>query len=209
MPDFSSEKKLWRKGFKVVAGVDEVGRGSFAGPVVTGAVVFRPDSRVREYLSEQIRIDDSKRLTPKQREKACAWIKENALSWGVGEASVSQINRLGIVKATQIAFRKAIPKSRIDFLLIDAFYVPYVKGLRRKNQLAIIHGDAKSVSIAAASIVAKVYRDKLMTDLSKRTEYRKYRWSENKGYGTLAHRNAIKKHGLTRLHRKDFVRKLV
>ena len=210
LPDFSFEKKLWKRNFKIVAGVDEVGRGSFAGPVVTAAVAFAPVQSAKfRVQSLKITINDSKKLTPKQREKANKWIKENALYWAVGEASVNEINKLGIVKATQIAFRKAISKTKADFLLIDAFYIPYVAGLRRKNQKAIIKGDTKSISIAAASIIAKVYRDKLMTDLSKKAKYKEYGWDKNKGYGTLDHRNAIKKYGLTRLHRRDFVRKLV
>ena len=98
-----------------------------------------------------------------------------------------------------------IRNSPIDYLLIDAFYIPYVKGLRRKNQLAIVKGDTKSISIAAASIVAKVYRDKLMTALAKEKGYKKYKWHKNKGYGTKEHRQAIKRYGITKLHRKKFV----
>lgn len=203
-PSFLYEKKLWKKDFKNVAGVDEVGRGSFAGPVVAGVVSFPKD--IEKIDLKGVVINDSKKLTPKQREKAEVWIKENALFWAVGKASVNQINRLGIVKATQIAFRKAISKNRTDFLLIDAFYIPYVKGLRRKNQLAIVKGDTESMSIAAASIIAKVYRDKLMTDLAKQAKYKKYKWDQNKGYGTLDHRSAIRKYGATVLHRKDFIK---
>lgn len=118
-------------------------------------------------------------------------------------AVVSGASR-GIGRATQMAMRQAItglwPKP--DFLLIDAFYIPYVKSLRRKNQKAIIHGDQKVFSIAAASIIAKVYRDKLMRKLAGR--YKVYGWDRNKGYGTCEHREAIKKYGLTRFHRKVF-----
>ena len=106
-----------------------------------------------------------------------------------------------------MAFRRAIKNcgKRIDYLLVDAFYIPYVKGLRRKNQTPIVKGDTKSVSIAAASIIAKVYRDKLMRAISEDPKYKKYRWQENKGYGTLRHRKAIMKYGITKLHRKKFV----
>ena len=229
LPNFSIERKVWKK-YEFVAGVDEVGRGCFEGPVVAGCVVFGsegvlsltsptalppankhgapsvglPGSR-HPFLN--VRIDDSKKLTPKQREIADKWIRKNARAFGIGEASVSQINRLGIKKATEIAFRKAIVNCElsIDYLLVDAFYIPYVKGLRRKNQKAIIKGDNKSISIAAASIIAKVYRDKLMTDLGKKPKYRKYKWVKNKGYGTQEHRNAIRKYGLTRQHRNKFV----
>jgi ribonuclease HII len=205
LPDFSFEKKLYKKGYKIIAGVDEVGRGCFAGAVVAGCVVFSLDSRFQ--IPDSVLINDSKKLSPKKRKTTDKWIRENAFAFGIGQASVSQINRLGIKKASEIAFRKAIKNCdiEINYLLIDAFYIPYVKGLRRRNQKPIIKGDTKSVSIAAASIIAKVYRDRLMLGLSKRPKYRKYGWGRNKGYGTLEHRKAIKKYGLTRQHRKQFV----
>ena len=215
LPDFGYEKNLWKKGFSAIGGIDEVGRGSFAGPVVAGCVVFSKKlSDLKAIKNSGVVINDSKKLTPGAREKADKWIRENALTWGIGEASVSAINRLGIKKATETAFRRAIKYADkkgtdIDFLLIDAFYIPYVKGLRRKNQKAIIKGDAKSISIAAASIIAKVYRDKLMVKLSKDRKYKKYGWEKNKGYGTKDHREAIKTYGTTKLHRRDFVRGVV
>jgi ribonuclease HII len=201
-PDFIYENRLRRHGYKLIAGVDEVGRGSFAGPVVAGCVVFN-----KIFIPDGIIINDSKKLSPKRREIADKWIRKNALAFGIGQASVGQINHLGIKKASEIAFRKAIVncKSSIDYLLIDAFYIPYVKGLRRRNQKPIIKGDTKSISIAAASIIAKVYRDNLMLNLGKKPKFRKYKWGKNKGYGTLEHRKAIKKHGPTRYHRKQFV----
>ncbi len=211
LPDFAYEKKLWKKGFSAIGGIDEVGRGSFAGPVVAGCVVFSKKVGMN-FLDEGVKINDSKKLTETAREKADMWIRKNALTWGIGEASVATINRIGIVKATEIAFRKAIKSankkgSNIDFLIIDAFYIPYVKGLKRKNQKAIIKGDTKSVSIAAASIIAKVYRDKLMVKLSRNRKYKKYGWETNKGYGTKDHRDAIKHQGITKFHRVKFVSK--
>lgn len=233
LPNFSFEKKLVKKGYKFIAGVDEVGKGSFAGPLVTGCVVF--NKQISKSANKQIVegvarkrgapkeisqdpdviINDSKKMRPRQRESSAVWIKENALAWGIGEVSVGKINRLGMGKASKIAFRKAISEARkrlrkpIDYLLADAFFIPYVPGLparrSRRRQLAIINGDEKSVSIAAASIIAKVYRDKLMTRLGKRPKYRKYGWGRNKGYGTKEHQSAIKKYGTTRLHRKQFV----
>jgi ribonuclease HII len=208
-PNFSYEKKLWRRGFRFVAGADEVGRGAFAGPIVAAAVVFPYDLQF-PISDSGIKIDDSKKLKAREREKGAEWIKKNALGWGIGEVSAAMINRLGIGKATKIAFRKAITdvtrrlSSSVDFLLVDAFYVPYTKGLRRKNQKAIVHGDTKSASIAAASIIAKVYRDKLMRKLARK--HRVYGWGRNKGYGTREHQEAIKKYGVTRLHRKQFIR---
>ena len=215
LPDFRYENYRWHRGFTNVAGVDEVGRGCFAGPVVAGCVVFDKNTIFTlkgETLqgSRKIIINDSKQLTPKQRETADKWIRKNALTFGIGQAGVAEINKLGIKKASEIAFRKAIKNAsirvpRTEYLLIDAFYIPYVKGLRRKNQRAIVKGDTKSISIAAASIIAKVYRDNLMLKLSKRPKYRKYGWGRNKGYGTREHQAAIKKYGITRQHRLAFV----
>ncbi|HEX6976844.1 MAG TPA: ribonuclease HII [Patescibacteria group bacterium] len=207
LPDFKYEKSLWKKGYRVVAGCDEVGRGCFAGPVVSSCVVFQKDL----IIPSDILINDSKKLKPNQREKASIWIKKNCLTWGIGEASVSVINKLGIVPSTYMAFRKAIISankkinSPIDYLLIDAFYLPYIKGLKRKNQMPLIKGDAKSISIAASSIIAKVHRDKIMLTLSKNPKYQNYGWGRNKGYGTREHQNAIKEFGTTNLHRSLFV----
>lgn len=213
LPTFKYEKKLWKRGFRFIAGADEVGRGALAGSVVAGAVVFSRFANLQALKDSNIRINDSKKLSAKQREKASKWIKANALSWGIGEASVAVINKLWIGKATKMAFRKAVAgcnihnsQFSIQYLLIDAFYLPYTRGLRRKNQLAIIKGDQKSISIAAASIIAKVYRDNLMVKLSRK--YKKYGWEKNKGYGTKQHQQAIKKWGITRLHRRLFVRRL-
>lgn len=219
-PDFSFEEIALKKGYKVIAGVDEVGRGSFAGPVVAGCVAFcqieniklqntssEKNSGFRTNISGLISINDSKKLSPKQRELASFWIKRNALCYGIGKASVGEINRFGIKKAGEMAFRRAIKNCgrRIDFLLIDAFYIPYTKGLRRRNQMPIVKGDKKSISIAAASVVAKFYRDKLMTDLGRKPKYKKYLWRKNKGYGTKQHREMILKYGICRLHRKQFI----
>jgi len=205
LPNFYFEKLLSRKGCKLIAGVDEVGRGCFAGPVVAGCAIF--NKQIYKSANLQIKIDDSKKLTEKQRELADKWIRENALVYGIGEASVGQINRLGIIKATEIAFRKAIKATgkEIDYLLIDAFYIPFVRGLRRRNQKAIVKGDTKSISIAAASIIAKVHRDKLMSKLGSAVRFRKYGWEKNKGYGTKMHQTAIKKYGSTRHHRSLYI----
>ena len=227
-PTFFFERKLWKNGFGQIAGVDEVGRGCFAGPVVAAALAFAPMTKAKWLMLNGVRIDDSKKLKPREREIASAWIKKNALSWGIGEVSVGLINRMGIGQATKVAFRSAVidanrrlqtkgyglrkgnrfntkvsRRKAVDFLLIDAFFIPHVRGLRRKNQKAIIKGDEKSISIAAASIVAKVYRDKLMRKLSHK--YPQYGWGRNKGYGTRLHREAILKYGVTEYHRKDFV----
>lgn len=221
LPDYRFEKACWREGYMNVAGVDEVGKGSFAGPLVTGCVVL-----VNKSIDKGIVINDSKKMTPRQREKASDWIKKNALAWGIGEVSAAKINKIGMAKVAKMAFRKSISEARkrlgrpIDYLLADAFFISYVPGLparRRKNkkgryykkangrQKAIINGDEKSLSIAAASIIAKVYRDRFMQNLSLQPKYKKYGWNRNKGYGTREHRAAIKKYGTTRQHRDQWV----
>ncbi len=225
-PNFSYEEKYSSLGYNLVIGVDEVGRGAFAGPVVAGAVVLKVESAKLKVQS--LGIDDSKKLSPHKREKLVPCIRKYFYC-GIGQASVAEINRLGIVKATEKAMRRAInqlialnPKSKIPsskqipnpnfqnpkqttFILVDAFYVKYVSGVGLKNQKAIIHGDAISISIAAASIIAKVYRDNLMEKLARK--YPKYHWGKNKGYGTEVHRNMIRKYGLTKLHRIQFCTK--
>lgn len=228
MVSFDFEKDCWDKGLDIVAGADEVGRGCFAGPVVAACVVFsrvdclNASSRsvggryeVKFPGSSFIYIDDSKKLTHVQRVKASLWIEKHARAWGVGQASVSEINRLGLGKSTNRAFRRAVASlvnklqhgSRVDRLLVDAFYVPFLKGLPISNQEAIKGGDGKSFSIAAASIVAKVYRDKLMFRLGSLDKYIDYKWKKNKGYGTREHIYAISKYGITKYHRRSFVSK--
>ena len=194
-PTLRLEKSLWKKGFHYIAGLDEVGRGCFAGPVVVGAVVFPKDLQMIAGLA------DSKLLKPRQREKLTESIKEQALAWSVAEISVIAINKLGIGKATQMAFRKSIKllSKSPDFILIDAFYI---KHLNRRRQAAVKGGDKLCASISAASIIAKVYRDKLMKKLHKK--YPKYGFAKHKGYGTKLHWEAIKEYGLTRIHRKSF-----
>ncbi len=195
LPTLEIEQKLWKKGFKFVCGIDEVGRGCFAGPVVAGAVVFPPNCDLLEGVA------DSKLLKPRQREKLAEKIKELALVWAIGEIGVSDINKCGIGKATQMAFRKAIKNldKNPDFVLIDAFYI---KHLNRKKQNAVKNGDKICASISAASIIAKVYRDKLMKNLHKK--YPKYGFARHKGYGTKEHQSALQKYGLTKIHRRSF-----
>lgn len=194
-PTLQIEKKLWNSGYHYIAGLDEVGRGSFAGPVVVGAVVFPKDILITEGIA------DSKLLKPRQREKMAVWITNNAKCYSIAEISVRDINNLGIGKATEKAFRKAVrslnPKA--DFVLIDAFYISH---LNRKRQKAVKDGDKICASISAASIIAKVYRDKLMKKLDKK--YPAYGFAKHKGYGTKYHQEAIRKYGLSRIHRKSF-----
>jgi ribonuclease HII len=228
LPTFWYERRLWNRRYRVVVGLDEVGRGAWAGPLVVGAVAFRMPEKLKGYLRgsdlvvrnnvgpinpkdlQDLGIDDSKRLTPRRRDRLDDLIKKNSLVWAVAEIPVNIINRVGIGKATQMGFRRAVAEVRrklkgsVDYVLIDAFYVSRLVGLPKKNrQLPIVGGDYKSISIAAASIVAKVHRDRLMCELAVR--HTKYGWDKNVGYGTKKHIKAIKKFGMTRWHRKKFV----
>jgi ribonuclease HII len=217
-PDFSYEQKLWQKGFGYVIGIDEAGRGAWAGPIVVAAVVWPQTLKLKNKnekvkMIEEVGINDSKELRPRQRENLAQFIKTHALAWDVTEVGVGVINKIGIGKATEKAMRKTVKdiikklkKEANFFVLVDYFYIPYLYGLGRKNQLGIKDGDQKSISIAAASILAKVYRDKIMRSLGRRSRFKVYGWGENKGYGTKKHQKAIEMYGLTRYHRKDFVR---
>lgn len=194
-PTFNEERFLWSAGYKYIAGVDEVGRGCFAGPVVAAAVILPQE------FPRMFEINDSKRLPAKKRESLAKVIKKFALSFSIAEVSVEIINKLGIGKAAQEAFKIAVEGLHLkpDFILIDAFYID---NLRRENQKPIVHGDSLSISIAAASIIAKVYRDDLMQKLHNK--YAQYDFCTNKGYGTKKHQEAIGKNGLCDLHRKSF-----
>jgi len=209
LPNLKFEKELWRKGFKYVCGIDEVGRGSWAGPIVAAAVIFKPArSRIwsapagQDPGSKKLKIRDSKQLLPHHREKFDKLIRENCLAFSICEIDVKTINREGIAASAQRAFRKCLREIKIqpDFVLIDAFYINY---LAKKTQKPIIKGDQKSVSIAAASIIAKVYRDNLMVGLHE--DDSRYHFDLHKGYGTKIHQELIKKHGLSKHHRLEFV----
>lgn len=194
-PTLQLEEKLWKSGYRYIAGLDEVGRGCFAGPVVVGAVIFPSSILLLDGIA------DSKLLRPRQRENLESAIKNQAVCWSIAEIGVRHINKHGIGKATQMAFRRALRLLPVqaDFVLIDAFYV---KHLSRKRQRPIKDGDKICASISAASIIAKVYRDKLMKKLAKK--YPKYGFARHKGYGTKFHQEAIRKYGLSRIHRKSF-----
>lgn len=192
---FDIEKSLWDRGFQVVCGVDEVGRGCFAGPVVVGAVVFPPNCSLISGIA------DSKLLSAKKREELNKKIKELALCWAIAEIEVSVINEVGIGKATQLAFKKAVESLSIpaDFVIIDAFYI---QNYDLKKQMAVKGGDKLSASIAAASIIAKVYRDELMYKLD--SNYPGYGFASHKGYGTKFHQDALREKGLSEIHRRSF-----
>jgi ribonuclease HII len=189
------ELELWNAGYQTVCGVDEVGRGCFAGPVVTAAVVFPPN------VNLPFQVADSKLLSAKKREELVDRIKELALYFAINETPVELINKIGIGKATQVSFFNSVKglTKAPDFILIDAFFI---NGIDRTIQNAIKHGDRLCASIAAASIIAKVYRDKLMQKLDP--EFPGFEFGKHKGYGTKFHQDAIRKYGLTTIHRKSF-----
>ena len=188
---FSYEKEFWVKN-QLVAGVDEVGRGPLAGPVVTAAVIIDHDF-------DLIDVNDSKKLTPERRLALYPKILEEAVSVGIGVKSPQVIDQINIYEADRQAMAQAVIALDIkpDALLVDAMNVPV-----DLPQVKLIKGDAKSNSIAAASIVAKVFRDKLMDDYDK--IYPQYGFPANAGYGTKEHIVALKKYGPTAIHRKTF-----
>lgn len=196
LPDYYIEKTASKKGFKSIAGVDEAGYGPGAGPVVAGAVRI-PNGAVEELLLSK-KIKDSKKLTDKRREDAYEDIVK-VCDYGVGIINNDIIDEINVLEATKLAMQMAVKKLEYcDYVLVDGNVVlntPY-------TQMSIVKGDNKSISIAAASIVAKVTRDRIMCDLHK--IFPIYNWNKNKGYLTRDHIQAIKKYGITEFHRLSF-----
>ena len=195
MPDYSIEEQYNDEGFAVICGVDEAGRGPLCGPVVAAACIL-PDGLYIEGLN------DSKKLTEKKREKLFDVIKESAIAYCIAEASVEEINELNILEADLLAMRRAIDGLSVkpDLALIDGniardFQIPAVP---------VIKGDATSMNIAAASILAKVTRDRMCIDLDR--DYPEYGIAKHKGYGTKDHMNALRTYGPSPIHRKQFIR---
>ncbi len=193
-PTLEREQALWAKGFRYVAGIDEVGRGPLAGPVVAAAVIFAADQEPIDGLR------DSKVMTVKQRDRVSEVVRRSAVSWSVAAASVKEIDRFNIRRATALAMKRAVARLACtpDYILIDGRPVPE---LEREHE-AVIDGDALCASIAGASVLAKCVRDRLMALLSVR--YPAYGWSMNKGYGTAEHLAALDEIGPTRHHRTSF-----
>jgi ribonuclease HII len=188
------EQGFWSRGLHIVAGIDEVGRGPLAGPVVAAAVVMPRDCSV-------CGADDSKRLTQRQRDTLAVEIRATARAVGIGAASAREIDQINIRRATALAMQRAIGRLGLvpDHLLVDGLPVPEL-GL--EWQTAIVEGDHRVHSIACASIVAKVCRDELMQRLA--THYPEYGWERNKGYGTPEHLEALRRLGRTPHHRRSF-----
>lgn len=202
-PTLDHELALYAQDYHFIAGLDEAGRGAWAGPVVAAAVILPLDARRRAALDRQLAgLNDSKRLTPRQRERLYEVVLRVALAVGVGVAAPGCVDRRGLIPATRHAMRQALTRlSRLrapDHLLIDALELPAVS----LPQLAFPKADAQSMTVAAASVIAKVTRDLLMVQLDRR--YPGYQFARHKGYGTEAHRAALARLGPCPIHRLSY-----
>ncbi len=192
------EKEGYSKGYLYIGGIDEAGRGPLAGPVVASVVVFKPNTKIEG-------INDSKKLSEAKREELFDIIKEQAIDYGIGIVNNEEIDEINILNATYLAMKKALNclKNTPDYLLIDAATIPGIN----IDQKPIIKGDSKSISIAAASILAKVTRDNIMYQYDEM--FPEYGFKSHKGYGTKEHYEAIEKYGITRIHRKSFLKNVL
>ncbi len=198
IPTLAYEQRLWARGYRRVAGLDEAGRGAWAGPVVAAAVVL--PANPPDLLRRLAGVRDSKKLSPARRAGLLEVIRETALAWGVGLAPAEEIDRVGIVAATRAAMLRALAQITppADALLIDYLALPQ----SILPQYSLPKGDVRVLSIAAASIVAKVSRDRMMVALDD--ELPGYDFARHKGYGTAAHRTALARLGPSRVHRRSF-----
>ena len=198
MPDFELEMQAAANGYKFVCGVDEAGRGPLAGPVCAAAVILDPNT-------ELVGVNDSKKLSEKKREALFDIIVENATAYGIGFATETEIDEINILNATFLAMRRAVEAMGVkpDLVLVD--------GNRKPNtgyeEMTLVKGDAKSISISAASILAKVSRDRYMKDLAER--HPEYKFEQHKGYGTKLHYEMIEQYGILPDHRRSFLKKIL
>ena len=191
------EQELHRQGYVNVAGVDEVGRGPLAGPVVAAAVILPHDFDV-------LGIDDSKKLSEKRREELYEVITEKAVAWGIGMADHETIDEINILQAAKLAMKRALAELEdVDYITFDAMKIEDIDIPKE----SVIKGDSKILAIAAAYIVAKVTRDRMMTEYAK--QYPGYGFEKNKGYGTKAHYEGISEHGICPIHRRSFLKKVL
>jgi ribonuclease HII len=197
-PDMRLESELRKQGFRLIAGIDEAGRGAWAGPVAAGVIILPVDEL--DLLSKLDGVRDSKMLSPKQRELWNVSLKKIALSSSVGMVSARKVDTLGLIAATRLAMQRAIDGLSLppEFLLIDHLLLPE----NSLPQTALPHGDVSVLSISSASIIAKVARDRKMVEYDQ--QYPGYGFSRHKGYGTPQHQRALKQLGLSPLHRKSF-----
>ena len=195
MPNFEYEEKLYSEGYKSICGCDEAGRGPLCGPVVAAAVILPLGIEIEG-------LNDSKKLTEKKREKLFDVIKEKAIAYAIAEASPEEIDEINILNASMLAMRRAVEALPVkaDFALIDG---NCSRGFEIPTE-TVVSGDAKSCSIAAASILAKVTRDRGCIDLDR--EYPMYGIAKHKGYPTKDHMNAVREHGPSPIHRKTFLK---
>lgn len=195
MPTFEYENKIYEKGYSAVCGCDEAGRGPLCGPVVAAAVILPKDTVIEG-------LDDSKKLTEKKREMLFDIIKEKAIAYAIAEATPEEIDEINILNASMLAMRRAVDKLRIkaDFALIDG---NCSRGFEIPTE-TVVKGDSKSYSIAAASILAKVTRDRGCSELDK--TYPMYGIAKHKGYPTKEHMEAVRKYGPSPIHRKSFLK---
>ena len=197
MPSFYPlENELKEKGYRAVCGVDEAGRGPLAGPVYAAAVILKPDCEIEG-------LDDSKKLTEKKREALFDKVIENALAYKIVAVDEKTIDEINILNATMVAMKKAIEAVEADFALVDGNKCPNLE----INSQYVIGGDAKIKSIAAASILAKVSRDRYMLTLSEK--YPQYQFEKHKGYGTKLHYQMLDEHGISDIHRLSFLKKYI
>lgn len=196
-PTLVFERALWKAGLSSVAGADEAGRGCLAGPVTAAVVILPYDELIADHLQE---VRDSKQLTAEKRERVKSKVESFSLAWAVGEADNQEIDQLGIVPATRIAIWRALDRLHLkpDHILIDYLDLPDLS----TPQTCLVKGDARSLSIAAASILAKTHRDSLMAVYA--TSFPGYGFETNMGYGTASHRQAIRALGPCSLHRMTF-----
>lgn len=194
-PTLEFERKLWKNGYTCIAGIDEAGRGAWAGPVCAAAVILPNDPHLPRILN---RVRDSKQMTPLARETWAPHIKDAALAWGVGFTSAEDIDTLGIVPATKLAARRAFENLLPDYLITDYLIFPEIF----LPQTALVKGDQRSLSVAAASVLAKTARDALFLEMNEK--YPGYGFARHKGYGTPQHQEAIRQMGLCEIHRKSF-----
>ncbi len=228
-PNFSEEKKLWKKGFKKVVGLDEAGRGPLSGPVVAAAVLIKSIRKIRAKFVDIRDVKDSKKLSPKKREKLYKiLINHPQIKWGIGKASEKVIDKINILEATKLAMKRAVKnlekkysrgririKSRAKRKSLRCSYAEFLilDGRMKLDldilQKSIIKADNKVFSCAAASIIAKVSRDRMMRRYDKK--YPQYGFSRHKGYATKLHLKRLKKYGPCSIHRKSFrpVKKLL
>ena len=198
MPDLELEKEALKKGYSFVCGVDEAGRGPLAGPVCAAAVILDPSVELEG-------VNDSKKLSEKKREALFDVICQKAVAYSIAFAAVEEIEEVNILNATYLAMNRAIEglSVKADFALIDGNRAP--KDIKIDCQ-TVVKGDAKSLSIAAASILAKVTRDRLLLEYDEK--YPQYNFAKHKGYGTAEHMEAIRKYGVSEVHRPSFLKKL-